>query len=159
MGVPLSARCCSDLRGPSPLALLFPLAMAAPPCFLPLSPLAMPCGRRAAAYATSPASSAVVSPRRRGAPIASADGDGEARREGGRVPAAAAAAASLLLGLVLPSPLRHGGGSAIRAWGNGGEVVAQADAEAAKRAAGVPVVMVKGAQRKGVRAALRSVEG
>lgn len=32
-------------------------------------------------------------------------------------------------------------------------VVAEADAEAAKRGAGVPVVMVKGAQRKGVRAA------
>lgn len=132
--------------------------MDIPPGFLPLSPLAMPCGRRAAASPAVPALAA-VSPRRRGAaPTAMAGGDEQPRREGGRAASATAAAAALLLGLVLPSPLRRGGGSPSPVVGGVG-AVAQADAKAAKHGAGVPVVMVKGAQRKGVRAASRAIWG
>ncbi|GAB0493237.1 hypothetical protein MMPV_004513 [Pyropia vietnamensis] len=114
----------------------------------------MPCGRRTAASAAAPASAAVSFRRRGAAPtaLANSGGAGEPRREGGHAAsasAAAAAAAALLLGLVLPSPLRRGGGSPRPAEGGVG-VMAQVDAEAAKRGAGMSVVMVKGAQRKGL---------
>jgi len=56
---------------------------------------------------------------------------------------------ALLVGLVLPSPVRRGG----PAVGPGGVVTeaTKEGAEAVKGPGGVPVVMVKGTQRKGVR--------
>ncbi|OSX70936.1 hypothetical protein BU14_0626s0004 [Porphyra umbilicalis] len=120
--------------------------MATPSAFLPLSPLAVPSDRRAVA-ARSGAGAGVWAPSapRRAALSATAGGGGG--REPRRSDAALAAAMALLVGLVLPSPVRRGG----PAVGPSGGVAAatKEGAEAAGGPGGVPVVMVKGTQRKG----------